>query len=138
MNAATSLSAEPAPRAVPAPVAENASEHEDSEELDDSDGKEWSDDDKSVEEVLTGESAESEAEEEDLSINLIDFDVVQRVTAVIREDECKKRCLEGKASELQWLICSLEQMSMSEKTTCILTLLGVLMQTDTAARQRET
>jgi hypothetical protein len=87
--------------------------------------------------ALTGESAESAAEEdEEIGINLTDFDVQQFVTDLIRGDTCKCRCLEGKARELEWLMCSVGQMAKSKKMTCILTHIGVLMQTDTAARHR--
>ncbi|EGZ22294.1 hypothetical protein PHYSODRAFT_330122 [Phytophthora sojae] len=118
---------------------EEESEEPDSEEPDDSDDEDWSDDDGSAgEEDVTGESAESEAdeEEEDISINLLDVDVQQCVTNLIQDDVCERRCLQGKAGELEWLTCSLGQVSKPEKTTCILTLLGVLMQTDTAERRR--
>ncbi|KAE8985300.1 hypothetical protein PF011_g20440 [Phytophthora fragariae] len=112
---------------------EEESEEPDSEEPDDSD-----DDGSAGEEDVTGESAECEAdvEEEDISINLLDVDLQQCVTNLIRDDACERRCLQGKAGELEWLTCSLGQMSKLEKTTCILTLLGVLMQTDTAERRR--
>ncbi|KAE9194952.1 hypothetical protein PF004_g20572 [Phytophthora fragariae] len=112
---------------------EEESEEPDSEEPDDSD-----DDGSAGEEDVTGESAECEAdvEEEDISINLLDVDLQQCVTNLIRDDACERRCLQGKAGELEWLTCSLGQMSKVEKTTCILTLLGVLMQTDTAERRR--
>ncbi|POM76748.1 Hypothetical protein PHPALM_5979 [Phytophthora palmivora] len=118
---------------------EEESEEPDSGEPDDSDDEDWSDDDGSAgEEDVTGESAESEAdvEEEDISINLLDVDIQQCVTNLIRDDVCERRCLQGKAGELEWLACSLGQMSNPEKTTCFLTLLGVLMQTDTAERRR--
>ncbi|KAE9291052.1 hypothetical protein PF001_g19334 [Phytophthora fragariae] len=118
---------------------EEESDEPDSEEPDNSDDEDWSDDDGSAgEEDVTGESAESEAdvEEEDIGINLLDVDLQQCVTNLIRDDACERRCLQGKAGELEWLACSLGQMSKLEKTTCILTLLGVLMQTDTAERRR--
>ncbi|EGZ22429.1 hypothetical protein PHYSODRAFT_249657 [Phytophthora sojae] len=118
---------------------EEESEEPDSEEPDESDDKDWSDNVGSAgEEDVTGESAESEAdeEEEDISINLLDVDVQQCVTNLIRDDVRERRCLQGKAGELEWLMCSLGQMSKPEKTICILTLLGVLMQTDTAERRR--
>ncbi|KAK1945933.1 hypothetical protein P3T76_002981 [Phytophthora citrophthora] len=79
-----------------------------------------------------------EAEEEDVSINLFDVDLQQQVAGLISADKCKRRCLEGKAREIEWLTCSLGQMTKAEKTTCILTLIGVLMQTDTAPRRRGT
>ncbi|ETO75437.1 hypothetical protein F442_08821 [Phytophthora nicotianae P10297] len=58
------------------------------------------------------------------------------VTDLITGDECEKGCWKGKSRELEWLTCSLGQMTKAEKTTCILTLVGVLMQTDTATRRR--
>ncbi|KAE9333530.1 hypothetical protein PR003_g13973, partial [Phytophthora rubi] len=125
----------PSPHAVPqCPInrsGEEESDEPDSEEPDDSDDEDWSDDDGSAgEEDVTGESAESVAdvEEDDISINLLDVDLQQCVTNLIRDDACERRCLQGKAGELEWLACSLGQMSKLEKTTCILTLLGVLMQ----------
>ncbi|EGZ20800.1 hypothetical protein PHYSODRAFT_328874 [Phytophthora sojae] len=108
---------------------EEESEEPDSEEPDDSDDEDWSDDDGSAgEEDVTGERAESEAdeEEEDISINLLDVDVQQCVTYLIRDDVCERRCLQGKAGELEWLTCSLGQMPKPEKTTCILTPFGPL------------
>ncbi|POM65838.1 Hypothetical protein PHPALM_18392 [Phytophthora palmivora] len=91
-----------------------------------------------ADDVVTGESAGSEAEEEDISINLYDVDLQQQVAGLISADKCKRRCLEGKAKELEWLTCSLGQMTKAEKPTCILTLIGILMQTDTASRRRGT
>ncbi|KAE9006146.1 hypothetical protein PR003_g23948 [Phytophthora rubi] len=118
---------------------EEESEEPDSQEPDDSDDEDWSDDDGSAgEEDVTGESAESAAdvEEEAISLNLLDVDLQQCVTNLIRDDACERRCLQEKAGELEWLTCSLGQMSKLEKTTCILTLLGVLGQTDTTERRR--
>ncbi|ETI54794.1 hypothetical protein F443_02466, partial [Phytophthora nicotianae P1569] len=131
---------EPAP--TQASTVADASE-QDSDEPDDSNDEDWSDADEASEEdeVLTGENeAEEEAveEAEDTSINLIEVDVHQLVTDFIRDDACERRCLEGKAGELEHLVRSLEQMTKAEKTTCILTLIGVLMQTDTAERRRGT
>ncbi|GMF45363.1 unnamed protein product [Phytophthora fragariaefolia] len=113
----------------------------DSDEPDDSADEDWSTGDASiedeVEEALTGESTGSETEvEEDISNSLLDLDMQQRVSKLIREDKCEHHCLEGKARELEWLICSLGQMTKGERTTCILTLIGVLMQTDTSVRRR--
>ncbi|KAE9044256.1 hypothetical protein PR002_g2883 [Phytophthora rubi] len=64
---------------------EEESEEPGSEEPDDSD-----DDGSAGEEDVTGESAESEAdvEEEDISINLLDVDLQQCVTNLIRDDAC--------------------------------------------------
>ncbi|POM66591.1 Hypothetical protein PHPALM_17525, partial [Phytophthora palmivora] len=119
--------------------ANDASGEEDVDEPDDSDDENWSgSEDIEADDVVTGESAGSEAEEEDISINLYDVDLQQQVAGLISADKCKRRCLEGKAKELEWLTCSLGQMTKAEKTTCILTLIGVLMQTDTASRRRGT
>ncbi|KAK1942612.1 hypothetical protein P3T76_006111 [Phytophthora citrophthora] len=52
-------------------------------------------------------------------------------TGLISADKYKRRCLEEKTKEL-------DQKTKTEKTTCILTLIGVLVQTDTASRRRGT
>ncbi|ETN14120.1 hypothetical protein PPTG_07781 [Phytophthora nicotianae INRA-310] len=110
------------------------SEEDEDEPLEDSDEEDRSpDDDPDDVEVVTGESAGSEVEE-DISINLIENDVRQCVTDLINGDECEMGCLKGKSRELEWLTCSLGQMTKTEKTTCILTLVGVLMQTATRRR----
>ncbi|ETN14128.1 hypothetical protein PPTG_07787 [Phytophthora nicotianae INRA-310] len=112
------------------------SEEDEDEPLEDSDEEDRSpDDDPDDVEVVTGESAGSEVEE-DISINLIENDVRQCVTDLINGDEREMGCLKGKSRELEWLTCSLGQTTKTEKTTCILTLVGVLMQTDTATRRR--
>ncbi|ETI43359.1 hypothetical protein F443_11666 [Phytophthora nicotianae P1569] len=112
------------------------SEEDEDEPLEDSDDEDWGpDDDPDDVKVVIGESAGSEVEE-DISINLIENDVRQCVTDLITGDECEMGCLKGKSRELEWLMCSLGQMTKSEKTTCILTLVGVLMQTGTATRRR--
>ncbi|ETP27131.1 hypothetical protein F441_00332 [Phytophthora nicotianae CJ01A1] len=97
---------EPAP--TQASTVADASE-QDSDEPDDSNDEDWSDADEASEEdeVLTGESeVEEEAveEAEDISINLIEVDVRQLVTDFIRDDACERRCLEGKAGELEHLV----------------------------------
>ncbi|ETP13181.1 hypothetical protein F441_11588 [Phytophthora nicotianae CJ01A1] len=112
------------------------SEEDEDEPLEDSDDEDWGpDDDPDDVKVVIGESAGSEVEE-DININLIESDVRQCVTDLITGDECEMGCLKGKSRELEWLTCSLGQMTKSEKTTCILTLVGVLMQTGTATRRR--
>ncbi|POM61367.1 hypothetical protein PHPALM_29626, partial [Phytophthora palmivora] len=119
--------------------ANDASGEEDVDDPDDSDDENWSGSENiEADDVVTGESAGSEAEEEDISINLYDVDLQQQGAGLISADMRKRRCLEGKAKELEWLTCSLGQMTKAEKTTCILTLIGVLMQTDTASRRRGT
>ncbi|KAE9280020.1 hypothetical protein PF001_g24430 [Phytophthora fragariae] len=120
---------------------ELASEEEDSDESDDSTDEDWSSGDATAEgeeeEALTGESGKSEADvEEDIGNIMTDFDVQQCVSTLISEDKCERHCLEGKARELEWLVCSVGQMTKGEKTACILTLIGVLMQTDTSVRRR--
>ncbi|ETN22611.1 hypothetical protein PPTG_02498 [Phytophthora nicotianae INRA-310] len=121
------------------PASVDESEEGESDEPDDSNDEDWSDVNGSTveDEVLTGES-ETEEEEVDISIILENVDVHQIVVDLIRDDQCERRCLEGKAGEVEWLVASLNQMTKSERTTCILTLLGVLMQTDTAERRRGT
>ncbi|GMF27002.1 unnamed protein product [Phytophthora fragariaefolia] len=113
----------------------------DNDEPDDSADEDWSTGDASIEdeaeEALTGESTGSETEvEDDTSNSSFDLDMQQSVSKLIREDKCERHCLEGKARELEWLICSLGQMTKGERTTCILTLIGVLVQSDTSVRRR--
>ncbi|OWZ00918.1 hypothetical protein PHMEG_00027791 [Phytophthora megakarya] len=82
----------------------DASGEEDADEPDDSDDEDWSDsEDVEADGVVTGESAGSEAEEVGISINLFDIDLQQQVACLISADKCKRRCLEGKAKELEWL-----------------------------------
>jgi len=89
---------------------------------------------------LTAESAESAGSDvddtEDISVFLMDVNLQQQVSSLIAADECEDRCLEGKAREHEWLVCSISQMTKQEKTTSLYTLLGVLMQTPTAERRR--
>ncbi|ETP53671.1 hypothetical protein F442_01453 [Phytophthora nicotianae P10297] len=57
----------------------------------------------------TNDSEEEEADKpEDISINLIDDDVRQHVTDLIRDDACERHCLEGKAGELEHLTYNTE------------------------------
>ncbi|EGZ20849.1 hypothetical protein PHYSODRAFT_328909 [Phytophthora sojae] len=89
------------------------------------------------EEPRTAESASSEAEdEEDFSIFLNDARPRARVTEVIHADACENECVKGKARELEFLLCSLDQMTKQERTTSLYTLLAVLMQTPTVERKR--
>ncbi|EGZ06363.1 hypothetical protein PHYSODRAFT_531651 [Phytophthora sojae] len=89
------------------------------------------------EEPPTAESASSEAEdEEDISIFLNDASPRARVTEVIHADACENECVKGKARELEFLLCSLDQMTKQEHTTSLYTLLAVLMQTPTVERKR--
>ncbi|EGZ25027.1 hypothetical protein PHYSODRAFT_326072 [Phytophthora sojae] len=89
------------------------------------------------EEPLTAESASSEAEdEEDISIFLNDASPRARVTEVIHADACENECVKGKARELEFLLCSLDQMTKQERTTSLYTLLAVLMQPPTVERKR--
>jgi hypothetical protein len=87
-------------------------------------------------------SAEDEGEHEeihggdegmDTSIISIDDDLRSKVTRLINEDACKKRCLEGKAAELEQFLCSLSQMTGGERKQSILTALAVLKETDLTA-----
>ncbi|OWY91891.1 hypothetical protein PHMEG_00039328, partial [Phytophthora megakarya] len=90
-----------------------------SEIAEDSDDENWSGGEDSVEddeekELLTGESAGSKLDEEaDISVNLVDSFLHSHVISIITED-----------------------MTKAEKLTCIYTMLGVLMQTDTTERRR--
>lgn len=72
----------------------------------------------------------------DTSIILIDGDLRSKVSRLIQEDACKKKCLEGKTSQLEQFLCSLSQMSSSERKQNILTALAVLKETDTVQRHR--
>ncbi|EGZ29438.1 hypothetical protein PHYSODRAFT_375757, partial [Phytophthora sojae] len=113
-----------------------------SDDPDNSADEDWSEKEMSAEEDdederLTGESVESASEdEEDISINLIEVDLRQKVAALIQADACERRCLEGTAREIKWLVCSLSQMTRSERVTSIYTMLALLMQTDTVERRR--
>jgi hypothetical protein len=69
----------------------------------------------------------------DTSIISIDDDLRSKVTRLINEDACKKRCLEGKAAELEQFLCSLSQMTGGERKQSILTALAVLKETDLTA-----
>ncbi|EGZ28258.1 hypothetical protein PHYSODRAFT_248460 [Phytophthora sojae] len=58
---------------------------------------------------VTGDSEgieDDEQAEEDISINLIEVDIHQKVAGLIRADKCERRCLQGKAQELQSLVSS--------------------------------
>ncbi|OWZ12642.1 hypothetical protein PHMEG_00014161 [Phytophthora megakarya] len=90
---------------------ESAEEDDESDEPDDSEDEDMSEDENEVdeEEVSTAESAVSDAdEEEDISINLIEVDLQQRVASLIQADKPEK----------------------------LTSMLGVLMQTDTVERHR--
>ncbi|KAE8900860.1 hypothetical protein PF010_g1307 [Phytophthora fragariae] len=107
-----------------------------SEEPDDSNDEDWSTAESAEEdEEVTVDSGGDDSGEEDISINLIEVDVNLKVTDLIRADNCKRRCLEGKARELESLGCSISQMTKSQKMTSVYLMLGVLMQTDTVQRR---
>ncbi|DBA05419.1 TPA: hypothetical protein N0F65_007581 [Lagenidium giganteum] len=65
-----------------------------------------------------------------------DPDVKDNVTELIRCDPCASKCLQGKAGALEHLLCSVSQMTHSEKATNLLILIAVLMKTETAERRR--
>ncbi|RLN89292.1 hypothetical protein BBJ28_00024605 [Nothophytophthora sp. Chile5] len=50
----------------------------------------------------------------DTGIISIDDDLRAKVTRLIQEDPCEKRCLEGKADQLEKFLCSLSQMTAGE------------------------
>ncbi|GMF41507.1 unnamed protein product [Phytophthora fragariaefolia] len=104
------------------------------EELDDSNDEDWSTS-AEEDEAVTTDSEGDDSAEEDISINLIDVNVNQTVTRLIKADNCERRCLRGKARELEYLVCSVSQMAKSEKLTSVYSMLGVLMQTDTVQRR---
>ncbi|POM79984.1 Hypothetical protein PHPALM_2233 [Phytophthora palmivora] len=84
-------------------VNDASSDEEESYELDSEEPDDSDDDGSAGEEDVTGESAESETdvEEEGISINLLDVDIQQCVTNLICDDVCERRCLQGKAGELE-------------------------------------
>ncbi|KAG2908645.1 hypothetical protein PC128_g20098 [Phytophthora cactorum] len=80
------------------------------DEPDDSHDKDWSEEEslaqEEEEEVVDAEGTESSVDEDvDLRINLIEVDL-QKVSELIQTDACKRRYLEGKAREIEWLLCS--------------------------------
>eukprot|EP00644_Phytophthora_capsici_P005658 jgi/Phyca11/98436/e_gw1.2.786.1 len=106
----------------------------DSDELDDSGDEDFTPDSQASsddEEPLTAESGGEDAGagiDEDISIYLMDQDLRDQVTSVIEADVCENRCVEGKAKELELLLCSLSTMTKAEKSISLYTLLGVLME----------
>eukprot|EP00644_Phytophthora_capsici_P005104 jgi/Phyca11/96482/e_gw1.1.456.1 len=110
----------------------NASEASDSDELDDSGDEDYTPDSQvcsNDDEPLTAESEGSGAEDaEDIGIYLMDHDLQHAVSSIIQTDECDNRCVEGKAKELESLLCSVSTMNREEKQISIYTLLGTLMQ----------
>ncbi|ETO66345.1 hypothetical protein F444_16474 [Phytophthora nicotianae P1976] len=60
------------------------------------------------------------------SINLNDGGLRELVTRLIQEDPCNKKCLKGKAMELEQFLCSLSQMTSGEKKQSIIMTLVVL------------
>ena len=101
--------------------------------------------DESDEEWLPAPSESDEGEDDERSSG-VDGDVsadVQctspelrdTVVRLIREDTCKK-CIAGKATELENLLCSTSRMTPAEKKTSILTSLSILAVVDTAQRRR--
>ncbi|EGZ10903.1 hypothetical protein PHYSODRAFT_337674 [Phytophthora sojae] len=96
----------------------------DSEVNEDSSDEDFTPDSEATTSNRSWQRASSEAEEEeDISIFLNDASPRARVT-------------EGKARELEFLLCSLDQMTKQERTTSLYTLLAVLMQTPTVERKR--
>ncbi|ETL24686.1 hypothetical protein F441_21972 [Phytophthora nicotianae CJ01A1] len=71
------------------------------------------------------------------SINLNDGELCELVTRLIQEDPCNKKCLKGKAMELEQFLCSLSQMTSGEKKQIIKPTLAVLKKTDTVLRHRD-
>ncbi|KAE9133627.1 hypothetical protein PF007_g3277 [Phytophthora fragariae] len=97
-----------------------------SEEPDDSNDEDWSTAESAEEdEEVTVDSGGDDSGEEDISINLIEVDVNLKVTDLIRADNCKRRCLEGKARELESLGCSISQMTKSQKMTSVYLMLVI-------------
>uniref|UniRef100_H3H7Q0 DUF7869 domain-containing protein n=1 Tax=Phytophthora ramorum TaxID=164328 RepID=H3H7Q0_PHYRM len=96
------------------------------------------DDASSAENEDEREDDQGGGEDMDISIILIDCDLTSEVTRLIREDVCKKRCLEGKAAKLEQFLCSLSQMTGGERKQSIMTALEVLKETDTVQRHRGT
>ncbi|OWZ07706.1 hypothetical protein PHMEG_00019863 [Phytophthora megakarya] len=88
-------------------------------------------------EILGSSDDESSMEVGETSIILNSEDLRDAVTRLIGEDTCDKKCLEGKAKELEQFLCSLSQMSSSEKKHSIMTTLAVLKKTDTVIRHRD-
>ncbi|GMF15535.1 unnamed protein product [Phytophthora fragariaefolia] len=105
------------------------------EELADSNDEDWSTAESAEEdEEVTADSEGDDSAEADISINLIDVNVNQKVTRLIKADNCERRCMQGKTHELEYLVCSVSQMTKSEKLTSVYSMIGVLMQTDTVQR----
>lgn len=120
------------------PDQDNARSDE-SEEVDDSSDEGWSEAESpdGEEAVADSESSSEETEgEQDIIINLMERDVHDMVLSLIKADACHRRCLEGKEQDLQSLVCSMSQMTRSEKLTSIYSMLGLLMQTDMVERRR--
>ncbi|KAE9068559.1 hypothetical protein PF007_g27642 [Phytophthora fragariae] len=108
-----------------------------SEEPDDINDEDWSTAESAEEyEEVAVDSGGDDSGEEDICVNLIEVDVNLKVTDLIRVDNCERRCLDGKARELESLVCSISQMTKLEKMTSVYSMLGVLMQTDTVQRRR--
>jgi hypothetical protein len=90
-------------------------------------------------ELLPSEGGEdsSDSDAEDTSIISIGKDLRDTVTQLIQEDPCEKKCLQGKAGQLEQFLCSLSQMTGGKKKQSIMTTLAVLKKTDTVLHHRD-
>ncbi|POM74306.1 LOW QUALITY PROTEIN: Hypothetical protein PHPALM_8764 [Phytophthora palmivora] len=81
--------------------------------------------------VESGEEATMET-----SINLNSDDLQEKIASLIEADPCTSKCVKGKEAAIGGFLCSLSQMSSSERKQSILTALAVLKEADTVVRHR--
>ncbi|POM79035.1 Hypothetical protein PHPALM_3367 [Phytophthora palmivora] len=79
---------------------------------------------------------EDTAEDEDLSVYLLDESVADQTARLVREGPCEAKCLNGKEGDLGNFLTSLSTMEKAERVTSLMTALAVLKETDTRKYHR--
>ena len=65
-----------------------------------------------------------------------DFDLRDKVTTVIVDDKCGRKCLRGKAASLEKFFLSIVQMTSEQRRSSALTALAILMESEAACAKR--
>ncbi|POM81324.1 Hypothetical protein PHPALM_720 [Phytophthora palmivora] len=124
------------------PSVSETTPHDRNNGSDGSSGSEWqpgsSDDLRSEEENLTLSDNVESGEEATMetSINLNSDDLQGKIASLIEADPCTSKCLKDKETAIGGFLCSLSQMSSSERKQSKLTALAVLKEADTVLRHR--
>ncbi|TYZ60634.1 hypothetical protein PybrP1_004891 [[Pythium] brassicae (nom. inval.)] len=81
-------------------------------------------------------SADSSSDENEIRGNSSDTKLRECVTQLIQVDNCEAICLEGKADKLEGFLCSVSQMTPSEKKRSIMTSLAASTEAEVVEHRR--